>query len=227
MQKKSEPKWLFFLVLILISAALYLVFLYAPKEQTMGDVQRIFYFHVPNAWVSFLAFAVAFTGSVGFLITKDFKFDRLAASAAELGFLFTTITLITGSIWGRYAWGIWWAWEARLTSYLVLWLIFLSYLMLRSYIYEETKRAFLSAVVSIVGFFDVPIVFFSIRWWRTQHPSPVFAGGEDSGLDPTMKFVFFFCLAAYTIFFIYILRRRLELEKAREEVDYLYKLADN
>jgi len=214
------------LVFIMMGISIYLVFLYAPTERTMGDVQRIFYFHVPSAWISFLAFGVTFFAAITFLIKKDLKWDRLAVSSAEIGLLFTTITLITGSIWAKPAWGIWWTWDARLTSTLVLWLIYLSYFMLRSYIDEPTKKAYLSSVVGIVGFLDVPIVYFSIRWWRTQHPSPVLAGGEESGLEAPMLFTFFFCLTTFTILYFFILNKRYQLENSRDELEYIHKLIE-
>ena len=209
-----------------MSTALYLVFLFAPTEKTMGDVQRIFYFHVPSAWVSFLAFGVTCFGSVAFLSRKDLKWDRLASSSAEIGLLLCTITLITGSLWARPVWGIWWTWDGRLTTMLVLWLIYLSYMMLRSYIDSEMKRAYLSAVVGIIGFIDVFIVYFSIRWWRTQHPSPVIAGGEGSGLETSMLFTLIFCLVTFTMLYFYILGRKIELEKASEEIDYLQRITE-
>ena len=227
MTYKSNSNILFTVTFLFMAGALYLVFLYAPTEKTMGDVQRIFYFHVSGAWISFLTFAVTCFGSIGFLSRKNLKWDLIANSSAGIGLLFTTITLITGSIWGRYAWGIWWTWDARLTSILVLWLIFLSYLMLRSYIEEETKRAYISAVVGIIGFLDVPVVYFSIRWWRTQHPSPVIAGGESSGLEPPMLFTFIFCLAAFTIFYFFLLRMKTRLEEACAEVDFLFKVLEH
>jgi len=227
MKNKSFPT-----LLLMIAAAagiltgLYLALLYAPTEKTMGDVQRIFYFHVPSAWIAFLAFGVTFFGSISFLMKKDLKWDRIAGSSAEIGLLFCTIALLTGSLWARAVWGIWWTWDARLTSTLVLWLIFTSYVMLRGYIEEAVKRAYLASVVGIIGFLNVPIVFFSIRLWRTQHPQPVIAGGEGSGLAPQMLFTLLFCVAAFTALFFSILQKRTAVEKAREDLNYLYKLVE-
>jgi len=206
--------------------ALYMALLYAPTEQTMGDVQRIFYFHVPSAWVAFVAFGVTCFGAVMFLVRKELRWDILAASSAEIGLLFCTIALLTGTIWAKPIWGIWWTWDARLTSTLVLWLIFTSLIMLRGYIEQETKRAYLSSVVGIIGFIDVPVVFFSIRWWRTQHPQPVIAGGEDSGLAPEMLFTLIFCVTAFTVLYGYILSKRLHLENARSELDKLRRIVE-
>ena len=167
-------------------AALYMIFLYAPSEATMGEVQRIFYIHVPSAWTAFLAYFLVFLGSVGYLLKRAGFADELAHAAAEVGFVFCTGVLVTGPLWAKPVWGIWWTWDARLTSTFVLWLLFISYLMLRSYLINPARAALLAAVVGIVGFVDVPIVYMSIRWWRTQHPQPVIAGGEGAGIDPRM-----------------------------------------
>ncbi|MFQ5511557.1 MAG: cytochrome c biogenesis protein CcsA [Candidatus Krumholzibacteriia bacterium] len=206
--------------------ALYMALVYAPREQTMGDVQRIFYFHVPSAWVAFLAFFLVFLFSSIYLMRGGKKWDTRAAASAEIGILFCTLVLITGPIWAKPVWGIWWTWDARLTLTLVLWLIYVGYLMLRHYITDPERRATFSAVVGIIGFLDVPIVYFSIRWWRTQHPQPVLAGGEDSGLAPPMLYTLLVCLAAFTLLFVVLLRMRARLEGLSDERDRLQALAD-
>lgn len=226
MKNITKSNVLFILSVLLITVSLYLVFLYAPTESTMGNVQRIFYFHVSSAWVSFIAFGVTFYASAAFLIKKDLKWDKYAHSSAEIGLLLCTITLITGSLWARPVWGIWWTWDSRLTTTLILWLIYLSYNMLRGYIDIEVKRAYLSAVVGIIGFINVILVYFSIRLWNTQHPSPVIAGGDGSGLESTMLFTLLFCVFSFTVFYSYLLGRRKALEDAAEEVDYLQKLVE-
>lgn len=190
-------------MLLLMIAALYLVFIWVPNEKTMGIVQRIFYFHVPAAWVGFLGFGIVFVASIAYLIKRNDNWDMIASISAELGLVFCSIMLITGPIWAKPVWGIWWTWDPRLTLSLVLWLIYVAYVMLRIYVTDEGKRARLSAVVGIIGFLDVPLVYMSIRWWRTQHPAPVMAGGEDSGLAPEMRFVLFFVfLLLQSCFFI-------------------------
>jgi len=215
---------LFIITFVCMIVALYLAFLYAPVEATQGNVYRILFFHVPSAWVAFLAFGVTCFCSGAFLMKKDLKWDRIASSSAEIGLLLCTITLMTGSIWAKSQWGVWWAWDGRLTSTLILWLIYLSYVMLRGYIDVETKRAYLSSVVGIIGFIDVIIVYFSIRWWRTQHPQPVIGGGDESGLAPAMLFTLLFCVGTFTLLFFTILIRKIELQKATEEVEYFHKL---
>jgi len=200
---------------------MYGAFLWAPTEATMGDIQRIFYIHVPSAWTAMLAFLIVFIGSIGYLITKNLKWDRLALACAEIGIIFCTAVLITGPIWARPVWGIWWTWDARLTSTLVLWLMYVSYLLLRDFLEEPARRATLSAVFGIFAFVDVPIVYFSIRLWRTQHPQPVLMGGEDSGLDPQMFLVLMLSWAAFLVLFALLVMLRVRLERSREEIQQL------
>jgi heme exporter protein C len=207
------------LTFIAMMAGLYMALLYAPTETTMGDVQRIFYFHVPAAWVAFFAFFVVFLFSLAYLFRRRRKWDAAAASSAEIGVLFCTLVLVTGPMWAKPAWGVWWTWDARLTLTLVLWLIYVAYLMLRHYMTDPERRATFSAVVGVVGFIDVPLVYFSIRWWRTQHPQPVMAGGEESGLEPAMLAALLVCLAAFTLLFLVLLRARLKVAGLRDEVD--------
>jgi heme exporter protein C len=213
-------------MLALMLVSLYMVFIWVPNEKTMGIVQRIFYFHVPSAWVAFLAFGMVFFASIMYLIRRDDKWDIMAANAAELGIIFCSIVLVTGPIWAKPVWGIWWTWDPRLTLTLVLWLIYVAYTMLRVYVQDESKRARLCAVVGIIGFLDVPLVYMSIRWWRTQHPSPVIAGGDKSGLAPEMFLTLMICLLTFTVLFFYLLRKRYQLARAEEEINHLYNLVN-
>ncbi|MEJ2720428.1 MAG: cytochrome c biogenesis protein CcsA [bacterium] len=213
--------------LLAMLVSLYMVFLYAPTEATMGNVQRIFYFHVPSAWLAFFAFLLVFVFSVGYLMKKDKKWDNLAASAAEIGVLFCTLVLITGPIWAKPVWGVWWTWDARLTLTLVLWLIYVGYLMLRHYMVDPERRATFAAILGVVGFIDVPLVYFSIRWWRTQHPQPVMAGGEGSGIEGSMLATLLVCLATFTLLFFTLLRHRVRLQELRDEIDGLHDRIEN
>jgi heme exporter protein C len=192
----------------------------APTEQTMGDIQRIFYYHVPSAWTSFAFFFVNFLASIWYLMKRRATSDALALASAEVGVVFCTIVLITGPLWAKPVWGIWWTWDARLTTTLVLWLIYVSYLILRRFS-DSQQTPTLAAALAIFGFLDVPIVYMSIRWWRTQHPQPVIGGGAGSGIDPSMKFALytnflaFMALAAIMVWFGYKLamdEQRLEEE---------------
>ncbi len=211
------------LTFLIMLTALFFVFIYAPTEKTMGVVQKIFYFHVPSGWIAFLAFFIVFLSGVIYLMKKDKYWDIVGSSSAEVGVIFCSLVLITGPIWAKKVWGIFWTWDAKLTSAVVLWLIYISYILLRKYVIDESKRANLSAVVGILGFIDVPLVYMSTRWWRTQHPQPVIGGGENSGLEPKMLLTFFICLIAFTLLFFFILYLKLSIENARKEIDYLYK----
>jgi len=208
---------------LLLSYALYQGMWVAPREATMGEVQRIFYYHVPSAWTSFLCFLANFVASIVYLVRRNLKADAFAVSTAEVGVVFCTVVLVTGPLWARPVWGIWWTWDARLTTTLVLWLIYVSYLILRRYSTGQATPT-LAAALAIFGFLDVPIVYMSIRWWRTQHPQPVIAGGQGSGLDPHMwaavlwNWVAFMALAALLIW----VRYRLEI--VRQQLDEAHAL---
>jgi len=209
--------------LALILAALVAVFVQAPTEKHLGDVQRIFYFHVACAWTAFLSFFLVFVSSLAYLRTRRAAWDMLAVSAAEIGVVFTSIALLTGSIWAKHAWGTWWEWEPRLTTTLLLWLIYVAYLMLRSAIPEASRRATFSAVFGIVGFVDVPIVFMSIRWWRSIHPAVVSGRGMD--LDVAMYPAFFLSLVAFSLVFVSLLTLRTALERSRQQLEEMKRRA--
>ncbi len=205
--------------LVLLSYALHAALVGAPTEQTMGDVQRIFYYHVPSAWTSMVLFFVNFCASIWFLVRRTVSADAVAIATAEVGVVFCTVVLITGPLWARPVWGIWWTWDARLTSTLVLWLIYVSYLILRRYA-TGGQTATLAAVLAVFGFLDVPLVYMAIRWFRTQHPQPVIGGGEGSGIDPRMMHALLVNWLAFMVFagLICFLRYRLEvLSRAVDE----------
>jgi heme exporter protein C len=214
------------LAFFLVIAAAYASFYVAPEERTMGLIQRIFYFHAATAWAGEMVFFVCFLANLLYVWKRDPKFDWLGVTCAEVGLVCITIVLITGPIWAHPVWGIWWTWDARLTSTFVLWLLYVSYLLLRTLVDEPERRALLSALFGIFAFLDVPLVFFSIRWWRTQHPAPVIMGGSGSGLDPTMSKVFFFNVLAMHVFAAFLIVERYVLEKQKYEVDFLQREAE-
>ncbi len=199
--------------LALMAAALYLVFIYAPTEKTMGDTQRIFYFHVAVAWVAFLAFFVVFICSILYLWKRAIKWDIVARSSAGLGVLFTTMVLITGPIWARPAWGVWWIWEPRLTATLVLWFTYIAYLLVRSYTVEESRGARFAAVLGIVAFVNVPIVYLTIHLWQTHHPPELV-----SDLVSSMMLTLLVSIAAFTVLYILLLIRSISLTKMDMEI---------
>jgi heme exporter protein C len=202
----------------LMVASLYLVFMYVPTEKTMGDVQRIFYFHVPLAWVAFLAFSVVFVCSILYLWKRAIKWDTIARASAEVGLVFTTLVLITGPIWARAVWGVWWTWDARLTATLVLWLTYIAYMLVRRYATEESRGARFAAVLGIVGFIDVPIVALAIQLWRTHHPGPVIFEG---GLAPPMLLTLVFSITAFTVLYIILTVRSVTLKNLEDLVRQL------
>ena len=201
---------------LLLSFALYEALVAAPTERTMGDVQRIFYYHVPSAWTAFLLFLTNFVASVVYLVRRNVKADMLALVSAEVGVVFCTVVLVTGPIWARPVWGIWWTWDMRLTLTLVLWLIYVSYLVLRRFS-SSSQTPLLAAVLAVFGAIDVPLVYFSIWFFRTQHPSPVIGGG--GSLDPRMARVLLINWAAFLCLAWLVCWTRYRLEAAKRQVE--------
>ena len=209
---------------VAVIVALYLALVQAPAPanvdtEAQSYAQRIIYFHVPHAWVGFLAFLVTFLGSVLYLWKGERRWDILASSSVVVGIAFMTATIITGSIWAKPAWNTWWTWDPRLTTSTVTWLIYVSYLMLRSALDDPMRRARFAAVYGIVGFVSVPITFFAIRWWRTIHP--VLFDTSNMGLSPNMRFPFFFSLGAFTLLYFVILIQRVRVERLADKVERL------
>jgi heme exporter protein C len=205
-----------------VAASLLLAFFVAREaiDAMGGQLQRIFYFHVPAAWAAYLGFAIVFVASIAYLKTSSRRWDLLAHSAAEVGVVFTSLVLITGPIWARPVWGTWWQWDARLTSTLVLWLTYVGYLLLRALARDPARIGRIAGVVGIVGFVNVPIVHFSVRWWRTLHPSgPTPANpAEASGLGAPELVTFFTALFAFTLLFSYLLTTRIRLGRLADRL---------
>jgi heme exporter protein C len=202
--------------LVGLPVLLYLGLIFAPEDAEQGPAQRIFYIHVPSAWIGFLAFFVVFVASIAVLSTGKRRWDDIASSSAEVGLVFTTAVLITGPLWGRPVWGVFWTWDPRLTSFMMLWLIYVSYLVLRGYVPEPARRAKYSAVLGIVGFLDVPIVYLSVRWWRSEHPGSVFEGG---GVPTEMLIPLFVGLAVFTLMYGHLMSVRLRVTRLRTQLE--------
>lgn len=199
--------------------ALAFIFLYAPTERVQGAVQRVFYLHLPLAIDAAVAFFIVFIASILYLWKRGAIWDVWARSAAEVGVVFTTLVLITGSIWARPIWGTWWTWDARLTTTLILWLIYLAYLVVRSYAGEPGRAARYAAVIGIIGFLDVPIIRQSVVWWRTLHPGPTVVDESGSvGMPPEMLLTLVVTYLAFTLLFAYLLLQKVRLEKAKDEL---------
>jgi heme exporter protein C len=199
----------------------------APDERTMHQLMRIFYFHLGCWMVMFGALTLTFVANIAWLATRKPKWDWLGVSGVEVGVVACTAGLITGVLWGRPAWGIWWTWDARLTTTFILWLLYISYLLLRGLIEDPQRRATLSAVFGIFAFLDAPLVYASNRLWRTQHPAPVILGGENSGLDPMMGKVLLVCIVAMLGVGLLALIDRYRLERLRHELDELRLTVEN
>ena len=208
-------------VVIAVSAVLviigqYLAFIVAPREATMGDMQRIFYFHVASSWTGYLALFVTFIAGIVYLRRREYSWDAIGHSSAEIGWVFITGGILTGSIWAKTTWGVWWTWDPRLTTSAVLWLAYASYLILRQAMEDPSLRARVGSVYGIVAFVSVPMNFMAIRWWRAAHPLVLESSG--SGLAPSMLRVLLFCVAAFTVLYIAMLKLRFRLEKAGNQL---------
>lgn len=221
MNHRAIERVLMFFLLIAMPVALYFAFLYAPTEQVMGEVQRIFYFHVSSAWISLLSFFFVFVGGILYLWKRKPVYDRFAYAAAELGVLFCTIVLVTGPIWAKPVWNVWWTWDPRLTSTFVLWLIFVAYLLFRSSLRHHPSVRTFASVYGIIGFVDVPIVWMSIRWWRTIHPKVISA--EKVDMDPEMWTAVWVCLLALLLLYTVLFICRVRLEHLKEKVDSIHE----
>ncbi len=203
---------------LLVGLLHWLVFFWVPTEASMGVVQRIFYIHVPAAWVAFLAFGIVALASAVYLWLEDERADMAALAAAEGGMIFTTIVLVTGPLWGRIAWGTWWTWEPRLTLTLLLWFIYLGYFLVRSSTESAERGKKFAAVVGIVGALDIPLIHLSVVWFRSLHPQPVVLQPEGPTLHPDMLVTLLVGLGAFTVIFFGLFLFRYGLEGARREM---------
>lgn len=209
-------QWLYLATGIAMLVALFMALVFAPTEETMGHVQRIFYWHVATAWVGFFAFFVALVGSVAYLCTSRRAWDVLALSSVEVGLTFSIIMTITGSIWAKPIWNTWWTWEPRLTSVAVMLIIYVIYILLRRMLDEPARRARFAAVYGIAGFVSVPITFMAIRWWRTIHP--VIFESKGFHLTPSMLITLIVSVAAFTLLYFTLLVLRCRLEFTADAV---------
>jgi heme exporter protein C len=201
-----------FASLVLLAVGVYGMFFIARPDRVQGDAARIVYFHVPIAWVAFLAFGVVFVASLAYLRTRNARWDHLGRASAEVGVIFTTLALVTGAIWGYPIWGTWWSWDPKLTTTLILWFIYLAYLMIRSYA-EPPRGPRYAAILGIIGFVDVPIVYLSSYWWRTLHPQPVIGPLAEQQPSTSIVWVLLLSLLAFTLLYAFLVRVRAEIER--------------
>jgi heme exporter protein C len=226
--ERSRVDWTTILnwaAVVMMLGALAMAFLYAPRERTMGDVQRIFYFHIGAAWVGFFAFFVTMVSGILYLWKGEQRWDITGNASAEVGTVFMTMAIISGSLWAKPVWNAWWTWDPRLTISAIQWLLYLAYFMLRAGIENPGQRARFAAVYGIIAFITVPLSFLSIRLWRTIHP--VVTGEGDAAAQgsfnmvASMRHTLFFCLAAFSVLYFTLLHHRLRLAWAQERVAQL------
>ena len=219
--KKRGAGFLGALALIMIAIGLYWGLVQAPPDALQGEVQRIMYLHLPSILTAYLSFFLVFIGSCLYLWKREKRDDNLAHSAAELGVLFTALTIIEGSIWGKPTWGVWWTWDARLTLTAILLLIYTGYLMLRSLIDDEDRAALSAAILGVIGFLDIPLIHMSVYWWRTLHQPPSILRPDKlpwENVHPTMLTALAINFAGFLLLYFYLLSLRLRLGEVRSEI---------
>ena len=216
MSRLSPPGWLAGLALgATVVAGLVVV----PADAAQGDVQRIMYVHVPSAWIAYAAFFVTLLGGVLYLVRHDLRYDRVAAASAEIGLVFTGLAIASGAIWGKATWGKWWDWDPRLTTTAILFVIYAGYLLLRGSIVGRERRARLAAILGIFGFLNVPVVHFSVLWWRSLHQAPSVLVLGDPTIDHLLLAELLASIASFTLVYLWLLRRRVELELVRDAAE--------
>ena len=211
---------------LLMLVNMYLIFMWVPTEQNLGISQRIFYVHVPVAWVGMVAIFVVAIGSVLHLITRNDRWDSIAYSAAEIGLIFGTLMLVTGALWAKPAWGVWWQWDPKLTTALILWFIYVGYLMVRAYAPSGSQGRRYASVVALIGAIDAPIIYMASVWWRTAHPDLNIGPLAESSLDTNMLMVWLYSTVAFTVFYVYLLIERISMRKAEDDIDEVYQYAN-
>ena len=207
-RRSSGTSWWFVVAVIAVAATYIRAIYFTPLEAIQGPAQKIYYVHPTSAWVAFLAFGIVALASIGYLWLKDLKLDRVAESAAEVGVVFTSVTLVTGSLWGKPIWGTWWTWDARLTLTLFLWFIYVGYLVLRGAIEDREMRARYSAVLGILGALLIPFIHLSVYLFRTLHPMPIIGKPSRPSLPNDMLETFALAFVSFTILFIALFRAR-------------------
>jgi heme exporter protein C len=199
------------LALVSMVISIWMIFIYAPTDAVQGNAQRIFYFHVPMAWIGMLAFVVLTVAGIGYLWKKDERWDWLARASAEVGVVFLTLAIILGSIWGKTIWGTWWTWDPKLTTTLILWFIYIGYLMLLSYMGRTPTAARSAAVLAIIGVVDVPIIYEAVNWWRTLHPPAEI--GVAGALPPSVVLTLMVSLTSFTLLYCFLMVQLYQLQK--------------
>lgn len=207
----SPPGWL---AAVAVGATVLIGLFGVPADANQGDVQRIMYVHVPTAWLAYLAFFVTLVASLLYLWRRDLRHDRVAVASAEVGLVLTSLMIASGAIWGKATWGKWWDWDPRLTTTAILFVIYAGYLLLRQAIADRRRRARLAAIYGIIGFINVPVVQFSVAWWRSLHQAPTVLRPGDPTIDHLLLAELLASVLSFTVAYVWVLRRRVELEAA-------------
>ena len=204
---------------LLMAFTLYLVYFWAPTEQNLGVSQRIFYFHVPLGWIGMVSIIVVAVASILHLTTGRQKWDDLAYSTAELGVIYASLILVTGAIWGKPVWGVWWTWDPKLTTTLVLWFVYVGYLMVRAYGPAGGQGKRFASVIALIGAIDAPIIYKATDWWRSAHPD----NNIPSDLDGRMLLTLLVSVVTFTIIYLFMLMERYSLRKSESDLDELHQ----
>lgn len=204
---------------LLMALTLYMVYMWVPTEQNLGVSQRIFYFHVPLGWIGMVSIMIVAVASILHLFTGKQKWDDLAYSTAEIGIIFASLILITGAIWGKPVWGVWWTWDAKLTTTLVLWFIYVGYLMVRAYGPAGTQGKRFASVIALIGAIDAPIIYKATDWWRSAHPER----NVPSDLNEQMLLTLLVSVLAFTVLYVYLLMERYSLRRSESDLDELHQ----
>lgn len=212
------------LLILAIAGCGWMIFFWAPIEASMGIVQKIMYIHLPSVWIAFLSFFIAFIASIGYLWKRKESFDILASCTVEIGVVFCGVGLASGSIWGKPTWNTYWSWDARVTTTLILFLIFVGYILLRRFTTHGEQQARLSAVVAIVGFLDIPLIHMSVVWWRTLHQPPTILSAQKNLIDRPLAIMLLISLLTFSLLFAYLLSMRVDIEKKTRT--YLKEIAN-
>jgi heme exporter protein C len=230
--RAASTDWVAWVAALAVVGTLIRAIFFTPLEARQGAAQKIFYLHVPAAWVAFMAFGLVAFAGLAYLWLRDERLDRFAASSAEVGLVFTTVVLLTGPIWARPIWGVWWTWDARLTSTLFLWFIYLGYIVLRGALDDRAMRARYSAILGALGALLVPFIHLSVYMFRVAHPQPVVGSPQAIGaimsgdpakapLPPEMLHTLFIALAAFTLLYVAFVRARYRLAAEQDALDAL------
>ncbi len=204
---------------LLMALTLYLVYFWVPTEQNLGVSQRIFYFHVPLGWIGLVSIVIVAVASVMHLATGRRKWDDLAYATAELGVIYASLILVTGAIWGKPVWGVWWTWDPKLTTTLVLWFIFVGYLMVRAYGPAGTQGKRFASVIALIGAVDAPIIYKAADWWRSAHPQT----NIPSDIDQRMLMTMMVSVVAFTVMYVYLLLERYSLRMSESDLDEIHQ----